>query len=74
MQRLSYRTVVVLLVLVGLIVVQQHAAYAAFAQAGTIRLTDDPNEPGSEAVWQAPLPAQLDDDPNNPCDPPPERI
>jgi hypothetical protein len=79
MQRVSYRTLVLLLMLLGMIIVQQQTAQAVSVRPDAVWLADDPNEPVEpppEWVAVLGLPVRLDaDDPNEPDqDSGPERV
>ena len=76
MQRVSYKTLVLLLMLLGMVLVQQHTAKAMCVKVDAIWLADDPNEPSEpvpECFGAAGSQTWLDtDDPNEPCLPSPE--
>lgn len=66
MQRVTYRTLVLLLMLLGLILVQQHTAQAMSVRSDAVWLAGDPNEP-PEWIGASGLKMRLDtDDPNEP--------
>ena len=73
MQRVTYRTLVLLLMLLALILVQEHTAKALCVKPGAVWLAHDPNEP-PEYMGSVALPARCAaDDPNDPPQPgPPE--
>ncbi len=66
MQRVSYRTLFLLVVLLGLVIAQQHTAQAVCVRPGVVWLADDPNDPGPEWIGSAGLQMRSDDDPNGP--------
>ena len=66
MQRVSYRTLFLLVMLLGLIIVQQHTAKAVCARPDAIWLVNEPNEPGPEVALGVPSTLRLDEDPNDP--------
>lgn len=67
MQRVSYRTLFLMVMLLGLIIVQQHTAKAVCARPDAVWLADEPNSPGPEWIGSAGLRMQSDTgDPNEP--------
>jgi hypothetical protein len=75
MQRVSYKTLFLLLMLLASILVQQHTAKAVI-RCDTVWLADDPNgpyEPGPERLGVGSMIRLDSDDPNNPVPDAPER-
>ncbi len=67
MQRVTYRTLFLLTLLLGLIIVQQHTAQAVCVRPDALWLAGEPNEPGPEWIGSALLRMQADTgDPNDP--------
>jgi hypothetical protein len=67
MQRVSYRTLFLLVMLLGLVIVQQRTAKAVCVRPDAIWLAGEPNEPGPEWIGAAGLRMRSDtDDPNAP--------
>jgi hypothetical protein len=67
MQRVSYRTLFLLLLLLGLIIVQQHTAKADCVKPDAVWLADEPNEPAPEWIGPCGSWTFLDaDEPNTP--------
>ncbi len=62
MQRISVRTLTLLLLLLVSVLTHQYVRLVPSAKADAIWLDDDPNEPGPERAWWS----LVDDDPNEP--------
>ncbi|MBN1359142.1 MAG: hypothetical protein JW993_01050 [Sedimentisphaerales bacterium] len=80
MQRVSVKTLVLLLLLLAVVIAHQHIACVPSARAGVLWLEDDPNDPGDPGpeyglggarwVWLEVTPT----DPNDPNEPLPESV
>ncbi len=67
MQRVSFKTLFLLVVLLGLVIVQQLTAKAVCVTPEVVWLAEEPNEPGPEWIGSAGMRMRLDaDDPNAP--------
>lgn len=67
MQRVTYKTLCLLVMLLGLVIVQQRTATAVCVRPEVVWLAQEPNEPGPEWIGSAGVRMRLDaDDPNDP--------
>lgn len=78
MQRVSFRTLTLLLLLLASVLAHQYVTIVPSARADAVWLaTSDPNDPNQgpipECGFSATSRTWLDDDPNEPTDPGPER-
>ena len=83
MQRVSFKTLVLMLLLLGAVIAHQQIRFEACACASTVWLAGDgtdPNDPGPESCFRGTRPVWLDEEPQDanepaePTEPMPESI